>query len=872
MGIGKLTNGSGYVKFGKLIVPEMTFRSEEEYPYLIAAATYVEPSETERLHLIMAHEYMEEIITDSKGKFTLPGTGRSHVMFLEEISEELKEGIISNLGVESFVVDKWLPTEIELDSGNSAAKYGFNSFDFDVKNTEGAIMREKDSITSLEGMEFITLFPQGDEGDESELYMKAGEYITPPTEGVILYASATNEEISYPTESCQVHTLGNGAWEIYKDGEMIIFGVIDPADFERMGVEEAGTYANILECLVGDPLSLIRKSQQTDYLIKSNTISNIADSIRDKLGTSAKMLLEDMPNAIKSIATVGDSITITWDGQPTETVFDSKYYKVSDLYFNGAQLINATVTLTNGTEEVTGKYTDKRWNKLGLKTGDKGVAWGLELMLFSTDGTNMDLEASKGTYIGVLASGDYSGYWVSSITYPVTPNVTFQEKTITANGTYLADEGYDGISKVTVNVPTSSGSSSASEDTIIFEWDGQPTDTVIDLNGDGSYLLCLVSDEIITPDDINELIFENNLSIETGVSFDSQEDFFHLYQGMLETMIVVTSDVDIELGDVIFHFKAGIYLPYGEDIYITKCTRLSAVSIERRKIDNIISRNLENIESDVVEVGRYAFTDCLSLKTASFPKCESIKYRAFYNTSLENFDFPVVETIDTDAFYSCKFVEIVLPETLKKIYSHPFNYCWDLTDVTFKGTPTDIDETSFSSCNSLIHIYVPWNYEEVANAPWGATIATIYYNWKSDSKLLNYSGKIFPNVKTVGETFKYHIIGKAKGTIDEQNVDGIYYCLTGIQPLYLTSSGSITQSVDSSEENVVHRQYYRTNEHDWYYYSTDTFTNTPLIKLTDGATTPYNLSNFEIIWADHDIKYEDGTLYLAGSEATVVHE
>lgn len=305
---------------------------------------------------------------------------------------------------------------------------------------------------SLEGMNIIEwdLNRKGMENfvvDSSVGYTfyKVSDFFKKPGRIVACEYNALTFESIIDTETIQ---LENDNWQ---SKNRCVYAI------QNSDIAEDGVYFRTTA--LNDTYFLAYDATPTDYLIKSNTISNIANSIRDKLGTSAKMLLGDMPNAIKSIATVGDSITITWDGQPTETVFDSRYYKVSDLYFNGTQLINATVTLTNGTEEVTGKYTDSRWNKLGLKTGDKGVAWGLELGLFSTDGTNTDLGASKGTYIGVLASGDYSGYWVSSITYPVTPDVLLQEKTITANGTYSADEGYDGISKVVVDVE-SSGSGS----------------------------------------------------------------------------------------------------------------------------------------------------------------------------------------------------------------------------------------------------------------------------------------------------------------------------------------------------------------------------------------------------------------------------
>jgi hypothetical protein len=48
--------------------------------------------------------------------------------------------------------------------------------------------------------------------------------------------------------------------------------------------------------------------------------------------------------------------------------------------------------------------------------------------------------------------------------------------------------------------------------------------------------------------------------------------------------------------------------------------------------------------------------------------------------------------------------------------------------MTFKGTPTNIATDAFYNCRNLLDIYVPWAEGEVANAPWGATNATIHYN------------------------------------------------------------------------------------------------------------------------------------------------
>ena len=49
--------------------------------------------------------------------------------------------------------------------------------------------------------------------------------------------------------------------------------------------------------------------------------------------------------------------------------------------------------------------------------------------------------------------------------------------------------------------------------------------------------------------------------------------------------------------------------------------------------------------------------------------------------------------------------------------------------LTFQGTPETISKTAFRYCDNLTTINVPWAEGAVANAPWGATNATINYNY-----------------------------------------------------------------------------------------------------------------------------------------------
>ena len=70
-----------------------------------------------------------------------------------------------------------------------------------------------------------------------------------------------------------------------------------------------------------------------------------------------------------------------------------------------------------------------------------------------------------------------------------------------------------------------------------------------------------------------------------------------------------------------------------------------------------------------------------------------------------------------------------MPESLLQIDANAFCYCTGLTAITFKSTPNSIANNAFYGCTNIRNINVPWAEGAVANAPWGATNATINYNY-----------------------------------------------------------------------------------------------------------------------------------------------
>ena len=98
---------------------------------------------------------------------------------------------------------------------------------------------------------------------------------------------------------------------------------------------------------------------------------------------------------------------------------------------------------------------------------------------------------------------------------------------------------------------------------------------------------------------------------------------------------------------------------------------------------------------------------------------------------------PNLTYIGNDAFRGYFiFEKIIVPATVDYIGTGAFSgdyHKTSLKEIVFKGIPSTIGNTAFSNNTSLVDIYVPWAEGAVANAPWGATNATIHYNTQYDA-------------------------------------------------------------------------------------------------------------------------------------------
>ena len=149
----------------------------------------------------------------------------------------------------------------------------------------------------------------------------------------------------------------------------------------------------------------------------------------------------------------------------------------------------------------------------------------------------------------------------------------------------------------------------------------------------------------------------------------------------------------------------------------------------------VIERTAVNpkLPNNLTKIGEYAFRDCTNLALTELPAgVTSIGGNAFSRCSnLALTELPAgVTSIGGNAFSYCSKLKLTeIPASVTSIGSQSFMRCDSMKEITFKGKPNTINSLAFQSATQITTIRVPWAEGEVANAPWGATRATIVYNY-----------------------------------------------------------------------------------------------------------------------------------------------
>lgn len=223
---------------------------------------------------------------------------------------------------------------------------------------------------------------------------------------------------------------------------------------------------------------------------------------------------------------------------------------------------------------------------------------------------------------------------------------------------------------------------------------------------------------------------------------------------------------------------------------------------------------LEEIDlpSTVTQLNSSAFSGCTSLRRMGWDNCQITNFAGscLYNTGFTELVIPEgVTTIGSQAVAYCtKLNSITIPSTMTNAAGNgAFRNNTVLKEVIFKGTPSAWGAASgtnsaFYNDLALTDIWVPWSSGDVANAPWGATNATIHY----DSPV---NGENITEVHVSGSPSMLNREGRtAKFTVrfnkfcyeDQKEVT---WSVTGSPNVSIDQNGLLTINIEDSTDYTV---------------------------------------------------------------------
>lgn len=142
---------------------------------------------------------------------------------------------------------------------------------------------------------------------------------------------------------------------------------------------------------------------------------------------------------------------------------------------------------------------------------------------------------------------------------------------------------------------------------------------------------------------------------------------------------------------------------------------------------------LTSLPNGITTIGQYAFANSdititelpdsvTNIGQYAFDKCDKVTLSRLPNN---------LQRIGAGAFDVNFISPVIFPASLGTIENTVFGYYNNptVTEVIFLGKPTNIYSNIFQRQTSITSIKVPWSEGEVAGAPWGATNATITYNY-----------------------------------------------------------------------------------------------------------------------------------------------
>lgn len=286
---------------------------------------------------------------------------------------------------------------------------------------------------------------------------------------------------------------------------------------------------------------------------------------------------------------------------------------------------------------------------------------------------------------------------------------SLQDKTVSVNGSYTADQGYYGLSTVTVNVPDIPAvTESLTVSVNNTYYPGQGVDGFSQVIVDVPQSVTGYTEKDLTEKTFTIVNLNNSASYVAAGAFTGNTQ---IQTVNLPNCLKVNGNAFTNCTNL-----SQVSLPICSSIEqqaFQGCVSLTSLNLPECKNLNIYAfngcRTLSEINlPECTYINNYAFDGCSRLISINLPKCLSISQAVFQNCSLSlsQVSLPVCSTIGPQAFVSCYLLEQVnLPECLS-VDNSAYRKCSSLSSISLPKC-LFMGGLVFESCSSLSEIYLP---------------------------------------------------------------------------------------------------------------------------------------------------------------------